>query len=290
MASKTRPMTVRANPAEVISATDTPTLEEYLRSPYLSLILRGGSMIKHRLLIGVPMTGTIRAEWAIARYGQTVPTNWSAADYLAWMNQITPLGYNVADARNLIVNLAVQNKFEWVLFLDSDVLLPSDTFMKLNAYMREPTIPVIFGLYCTKSRPSEPLVYRSIGGSYFRDFTLGEKFWVSGIGMGCTLIHGELLRVMAEDAPYYLADGQHKIKRVFDTPQVHWLDEEIHTQRRYAGTEDLAWCKRVAEGGYMAKAGFTKVGKRKYQFLCDSSIFCGHISPDGIVYPLSQDW
>jgi hypothetical protein len=270
-----------------ISRNDTPSLEEYQTDPYLGLILHGSGIVKHRLLIAVPSTGLVRMEWAMARWGQLIPTNWSAVDCVEFMQQVTPLGYNVADARNLAVDIALSQGFQWMFFIDSDVLLPPSAFMKMNAYVRDGTIPVVFGIYWTKSHPAEPLVYRGIGNSYFKDFTLGEKFWVSGIGMGCTLIDVRLLRVMADEAPYYMAAGMQKVKRVFDTPQVSWVDEEHQQAHGYTGTEDLAWCKRVTEGDYMRKAGFPKVGRRKWQFLCDSSILCRHITPDGVQYPLA---
>ena len=275
---------------EGLSTTDPPTYAEYKNDQYLGYILKGTSMARPRLMVGIPSTGSVRMEWSLARNGQMIPTNWSSIDYVSWMNQVTPLGYNVADARNLIVHVAVSNDFRWLLFIDSDVILPADTFYKLNDYVRKGDIPIVFGLYTTKSHPPEPLVYRDVGDSYFRDFKLGDKFWVSGIGMGCTLINVDVLKLMSEDAPYYLANGQHRIKRVFDTPQVQWLDPETKTNHRWGGTEDIAWCTRVKEGEYLKRAGFPKVGRQKYQMYCDSSIFCGHIREDGVVFPLVAQW
>jgi hypothetical protein len=265
--------------------------EEYESNGYLNLLVMShGEPVKHRLMIGVPMTGLIRAEWAMARWGQVIPTNWSATDVFEWMHQVTPLGYNVADARNMLVDVALQGDYEWLLTIDSDVILPPDAFMKFNEYIRQGDKPVVFGLYCTKSHPSEPLVYRGRGNSYYRDWKLGDQFWVDGIGMGATLISVALLRAMAADAPLYLAGGKRQVRRVFDTPQVQWTDPELGILQNFGGTEDLAWCDRVVRGGYLAKAGFPKIAKRKWWVYVDSSIFCLHITPNGITYPRELKW
>lgn len=264
---------------------------EYLDNPYMGLLIKNeGASERRRVCIGIPMTGQVRGEWAMARWGQIIPTNWTASDIVQWMNQVTPLGYNVMDARNLIVNVALQNGFEWLLFNDSDTILPPHAFSTMNEYMLKGDVPVVCGLYFTKSDPPEPLVYRGRGNSYYRHFKIGDKFWIDGVPMGCTLIHLKLLRAMAEDAPEYMAYGSYKIKKVFDTPQVRWTDPETGATKGLTGTEDLAWSKRVIEGKYLEKAGWPKIQQRKWPFLCDSSIFCWHIREDGVKFPLRFAW
>jgi hypothetical protein len=264
---------------------------EYHENPYMNLLIKNSLRTEiRRVCIGIPMTGTIRTEWALARWGQIIPTNWSASDAVMYMTQTTPLGYNVADARNIICHVAMEQGFEWLLFIDSDVILPPHCFRTMNNYMQKNDIPVVFGLYFTKSDPSEPLVYRGSGTGYFRDFKLGDKFWVSGIGMGCTLIKVDILRAMAGDTVEYLAGGTTKVHKIFDTPQMIWTDPEQCSVRTLQGTEDLAWCTRVVEGEYFAKAGYPKIQKRKYGFLCDSSVTCLHIREDGQRFPQRWIW
>ena len=104
--------------------------------------------------------------------------------------------------------------------------------------------------------------------------------------MGCTLIHRSVLEAMAKDAPTYMAAGEHKCKQVFDTPEHVFIDPEKRSVNTVTGTEDLAWCNRVISGKYLHKAGWPAVAKKKYPFLCDTSIFCRHITMDGQVYPI----
>jgi hypothetical protein len=264
---------------------------EYGTDPYKYLLLKSSSHERHRLLLGIPVTGLVRIEWALGRWGQIIPTNWSMSDQLyALRGGGYPLGYDVKDARNVLVQQAILGNFEWLLFNDHDTIMPPDTFCKFNHYMQDGTIPLVSGLYFTKSFPAEPLVYRGRGNSYFRKWQLGDKFWVDGCGMGCMLLSVKVLHEMWKDAPEYVAGGNQTVRQVFDTPQFEWRDPETGIGKAFMGTEDLAFFDRMREGEYLAKAGFKKVGKQKYFVLMDSSIFCKHITPDGMQYPLQLQW
>src|SRR3990167_997632 len=83
---------------------------------YNSLLLRAKHLQQNRLLIGIPMTGLVRSEWSIARWGQIIPCNWGASDCIQWMNNAVPLDYGVAEARNIIVDMCLQHNFQWLLF------------------------------------------------------------------------------------------------------------------------------------------------------------------------------
>ena len=255
-------------------------------SEYHSLLFKAKDQAYNRILVSVPMTGVVRAEWVLARYGQIIPCNWSHSDHISWMNQYTPLGYAVAEARNLAVEQAVRNNFQWLLFIDHDVILPPDCFVKMNHYMLSGKYPVVSGLYYAKAHPPEPLIYRGRGNGFYNKWKMGEKVMVDGIPMGCTLIHGKLLQAMYEDAPEYKVSGPRVIKKVFDTPFGVYEDPQRKGWNTFGGTEDLAWCNRVMAGNYLAKAGWPKLAKEKYPFLLDTSMFCKHITNDGQVYPI----
>src|SRR5512139_646559 len=128
----------------------------------------------NRIIVGIPMTGTLRSEWVLARYGQIIPCNWSVSDCIMWLDQYSPLRYSVADARNMIVDQAIKGDFEWLLFIDHDVILPPKTLIRLNDYMLAGDTPIVNGLYFTKSVPAEPLIYKGRGNSYFTDWHLGD--------------------------------------------------------------------------------------------------------------------
>jgi hypothetical protein len=241
----------------------------------------------HTILVGIPTMGKVRMEWSRALWFAPKPTSFASA-------MCTPTGFQVAEGRNECVRAALEGKFDWVFFLDHDVIVPDHLYFTLRKYMTENLKPVVSGLYYMKSdyRP-EPLVYRNStepgrpkkAGPHtsgpFYDWKHGDSFWVSGIPMGCALIHTSLFRAMKP--PY------------FHTPSVFSTFKDDNGfeagSQLFGGTEDLHWCNRVMEEDILSKAGW-KVPDPQTPFWMDTSIFCRHISLDtGLVYPdCVPDW
>ena len=239
----------------------------------------------NRLMIGTATRGTVRMEWVMARYGQIIPCNWSMVQALQHYDAFAPLGFMVADAQNLIVKQAIEGDFEWLLFIEDDTMPPADGFIRLNEYMRNGDIPVVSGLYYTKSQPSEPMVYRGRGNSYFGDWKMGDLVWCDGVPTGFWLCNMKVLRLMWDESPEYVVGGQ-LTRRVFDQPASVWFDPENQILRTKTGTSDLAWCTRVIEQDVLRRAGWPKIGRKKYPFLIDTNLFCRHIDPAGVTYPM----
>jgi len=247
-------------------------------------IIRATDSMSKRIMIGIPMTGLLRAEWVLARYGQVIPCNWSQVDCLQFIDQSSPLGFVVADARNIIASKFVEEDFDWLFFIDHDTILPPMTILTWNERMLKKDVPVWSGLYFTKSVPSEPLVYRGRGNSYYTNWKLGNEIWVDGIPMGCTMIHKSILRVLYDESEEYLTGGR-KVRKIFETPAKTWFDPETLNWNNVQGTEDLNWCTRVIKDNIFEKAGWQKFAKKPFPFLIDSRIFCKHIDNNGIQYP-----
>lgn len=243
----------------------------------------------NRILVGTATTGVVRMEWVSGRYGQIIPCNWSYVQTNQWIGGYIPLGYQVAEAQNLIVREAIRRDMEWLLLLEHDTIPPADAFLRLNRYMIEKQVPVVSGLYYTRSRPSEPILYRGRGTGYYADWNFGDLVWVDGVPTGCLLIHGAILREMWEDAEEYEikhASGMIDVtRRVFQTARKGWFDPETGEFNTKGGTSDLDWCTRVMEGGYFKKAGWDEYQDLEYPFLVDTNIFCKHIDIDGTIYP-----
>ena len=238
----------------------------------------------NRLLVGTASTGLVRMEWVQGRYGQIIPMNWSMVQMIHFLNSYVPLRYQVDDAQNAIVKAAIDGDFEWLLLIEHDTVLPPDAFIRFNEYMRDEKVPVVSGLYYSRSRPSEPLVFRGRGTSVYTDFELGDKVWCDGVPTGCLLIHMGIIREMYEDSEEYKV-GDLTLRRVFDTPRQLWFDPESEQHNVTSGTSDLAWCTRVMEGGYFEKAGWHEYADKEWPFLIDTEIFCRHIDMDGTQYP-----
>ena len=206
-----------------------------------------------------------------------------------FMHGYVPIRYGVADAQNLIVKAAIEGDFEWLLLIEDDTMPPPDAFSRFNDYMRDGEVPVVSGLYFTKSEPSEPLVYRGRGVSYYGDWHLGDKVWCDGVPTGCLLIHMAILREMWQDSEEYLVHGRVPARRVFEAPANTWWDPEEGEYYSATGTSDLQWCTRVMNGGYFKRAGWDKYQDMEYPFLVDTNIFCRHIDIDGIQYPTQAE-
>lgn len=240
----------------------------------------------NRVLVCTPTLGRITMKWALARFGQVIPMNWSQVSYVQFFQSFVPLRYTVANAQNICVKEAIERDFEWMLFIEDDVILPPDAFVKFNRYMRSERYPIVSGLYFSKSKPSDPLVFRGKGTSSYTDFKIGEKVWVDGVPTGCLLIHMGLMREIWNDSPEYTVNGI-KTRRVFREPRDLFFDPETGQINSTSGTSDLDWCWRVKEDGYLEKSGWDSVAKKKYPFLVDTSIFCRHIDINTMdEYPL----
>jgi len=244
--------------------------------------------MQNRMLIGTATRGMVRMEWAIARYNQVTPCNWSLVQTNKAVNDFSPIGFLVADAQNLIVRDAIMGEYEWLFLLEDDNIIPPDCFIKLNGYMHK-DVPVVSGLYFTKSEPAEPIIYRGRGNSYYDKWKLGDKVWCDGVPTGCLLISGKLLKAMWDESPEYNVSGT-ITRRVFDQPEKAWYDPEINGYRSLSGTSDLTWCERVINEGFLKKAGYNKYAKMEYPLLCDTSMLIKHIDNEGKVYPQNFTW
>lgn len=253
-----------------------------------SVLISKKTAITKRIMVGIPMTGNVRGEWMMARYGQIIPCNWSQMELIQWLDQSSPLRFQVADARNVLASDCVERGFEWLIFIDHDVILPPIFLTIANERMIHDPMPMWSGLYFTKSVPAEPLIYRGRGTSYYANWKLGDKVWCDGHGMGCTVIHGEVLKVLYDTSEEYNCFGR-TVRRIFDTPSRIFWDPEGKHWHAAGGTEDLEFCSRIMREDVLKKAGWAKYARKKYPFLVDTAAFCWHINPDGTRYPAKNE-
>lgn len=241
-----------------------------------------GWPIQKRILIGIPLTGLVRAEWMMARYGQVIPVNWAAGEVTGQVEQYSPMRYLVADARNMIVDHVVKNEWDWLIFIDHDVVIPPHTLRTMGDYITGGKHPVVCGWYNAKGTPPEPLIFRGRGNSWYRKWKPGEKVWVDAVPMGCTLINGKLLKAMWEDSEEYQVMNE-RPRRVFETPREAFFDP-VKGFVTKTGTEDIHWCDKILKGDYLKKAGFPEYQRKRYPFLADTSLRCGHIDWNGKIF------
>lgn len=156
------------------------------------------------------------------------PVNYTKSTHICW-------GREVGVARNVIVEAAIKAEAKYLLFLDDDVMITPDLFVRLLSHQKD----IVSGLYTTKSVPSYPLVFDSEGGGVFSKWKLGDLVKVWGCGMGATLIN---MRVFTEgkiEKPYFQTTRMQTCR-----------DPETGTWYFRTGTEDLYFLDKVANAGY----------------------------------------
>lgn len=159
-------------------------------------------------------------------------------------------GTLIYEARNLIAQKAVENEFDRVLWLDSDMIVPPDALVRLAADMELTGADFVTGLYFRRKPPTTPVISADFywrvnddgqvetGATSFVNYPKDTVFRVKGTGFGCCMTSGALLRELVEKygSPFSPLMGI---------------------------GEDFAFCYRATLAGRA--------------ILCDSRIKCGHI-------------
>lgn len=194
-----------------------------------------------KTLIAVPCMDTVHAKFAEALLNMNKPEGTSVC---------FNTGSLVYDSRNLLSITAIEQNFDAVLWLDSDIIMPQDTLVRLSQYIQSGA-DMATGLYFKRTFPPLPVIYDKItppadDGSGklvkqihdYLDYPENASFPVAGCGFGCVMTSVPMLRTLwdAYGPPF--------------------------NPFPWAG-EDISFCYRATQHGY--------------NILCDSSLTCSHI-------------
>lgn len=156
----------------------------------------------------------------------------------------------IYDSRNMISLIAIEQNFDRVLWLDSDMMFAPMTLKLLHEDMNAYGYDIVTGLYFKRHTNTLPVIYDELemptveNGKpvkhihEFTEYPKDDLFPVKGCGFGCVLTSTKLL------------------KAVWDAYGPAFAPFP------WAG-EDIAFCYRVNQLGY--------------PIYCDSRITCGHI-------------
>lgn len=185
------------------------------------------------IMIGIPTFGMVSMYWHLQladmlRIGK--PMN------RAFVERVVK-GHTVAEARNMIVEQIpeIEESFSadvtHVFFLDDDVLVQTDTLIRLLSHDR----PIVSGLYFAKTEAPQPLLFsKPFAGPdmrYAGKDRPKELVDCYGHGMGCTLIE----------------------RRVFDAVEAPWFSTEtgrLDGQEYLSHTEDMFFLEKAAAAGF----------------------------------------
>lgn len=135
-------------------------------------------------------------------------------------------GSLIADQRQKLANSCINDKCTHILWLDSDMMFPSSTCIKLLAHKK----PVVACNYSTRSEPRKAVAYRTVGdwNSWLNSaIETDESSSVSAVGMGCMLVDTNIFKNM--DLPFFEVS--------YDPTLKEWIGEDFY------------FCKKIKELG-----------------------------------------
>jgi 2-polyprenyl-3-methyl-5-hydroxy-6-metoxy-1,4-benzoquinol methylase len=139
-------------------------------------------------------------------------------------------------ARSELIRDALKDGCDYILFIDSDIIMPSHAIDKLI----DMDTDIASGLYFAKGKPYLPVarVLRKVDGEegyfFLEDFEYNKIIDVAGVGMGMCLIKSDVFKKL--EYPYFRFEWK-------KDEQVGW----------YQIAEDLYFCDKARESGYKIK-------------------------------------
>jgi SAM-dependent methyltransferase len=194
------------------------------------------------VLVGVPTLGRpVPLDWAFALKSMHPPINYNSHNLILHNRPVD-------EARNEIVENAIRLGSKYVFFLGDDVVCPANTLKQLIYRMEQnPKIGVVGAVYCSKSEPPAPLVFRGNGVGSYWDWKVGEFFSCTGLGMDATLIRVDVFTKLS--------------KPWFKTVDEDGFADGVNHADQW--TEDLYFCNKLIE-------------ETEYEIWCDGSLICDH--------------
>ena len=139
--------------------------------------------------------------------------------------------------RELIMRDAIDGSYDYLFFVDDDIVLPPDALERLaQTAETEPNVAVAGGLYYSRdsARPITVANWNSADTSsaHIPAFSSQSAVAVDGVGFGCALLRVAVARTL--EAPYFPA---------------HIFIERA-ARRVWQCDEDYRYCERVRMAGY----------------------------------------
>lgn len=166
-------------------------------------------------------------------------------------------GTLIFEARNTIAARAVQEGFDRVMWIDSDMVFKRNVLRLLLADMDSEGLDFVTGLYFTRHDHCAPVIYneltwkienKTVQTSYtiYKNYPRDSLFEIQGSGFGCCLTSARLLKDLIEKRgqPFWPMMGM---------------------------GEDMTFCFLAREAGYKlwcdSRVKFGHIGKREYDEL-----------------------
>ena len=223
-----------------------------------------------KLIVAFPFSGRyVAPEWALSMANLRYPHGLRYGQYAT-----KKLARD--EARNAIVRKALAEDAEYVLFVDDDTAPPADMISLLMRELetRDESYAVCGGIYCSKSEPNEPLVFKRLGDGPYWKWKFGEVFECEGIATGCMLIRTSIFKSLSE--PWF--------KDINSIDEVGANTAVFGPQGKpdeFRMTDDLFFCRKAVDAGFkiLAHGGVLPVHW--------DQVGVGHVLPDD-AYPVKD--
>jgi predicted SAM-dependent methyltransferase len=184
-----------------------------------------GNKFGLNVVIGIPSFGMVSTYFMQGRLSQMFPLVSSAIDKIV-------LNKPIADARNEIVQYALDQGANYIYWLDDDVVAPPDAFLKLFNQQKD----IINGVYWSKSNPPMPLLFRGhMDGPYY-NWHVGDLIEIDAAGNGLTLVKTDVYRKIEKEigGPWY-STRYGSFAGVTESPQNNTEDLYFYWKAKRAG-------------------------------------------------------
>lgn len=222
-------------------------------------------MEKVRILIGITTEANVCTETMESIYNLSIPVGVDTDLCIIH-------SYNVADGRNDLVNMMYNGNYDYIFFVDSDVVLPKNALVDLyemNWYFTTGTYPRKEKDTLTKADPFTTLYWHNDSNKdhycpYFMPFSALQEGYIIQVdccGFGCTLVKKDLFDQL--ERPFFFMAHEECAK-----------DGE-NNDLPYCMGEDMYFCRQVVQKGY--------------QIWAHGSVQCGHVGRYVYRFPTKEE-
>lgn len=157
-------------------------------------------------------------------------------------------------ARTQLASMALEGNYDFILWIDSDMVFPEDMLYRMLLAKKE----MVTGVYFQRRGDHRPVIYKicnvleqkedgkTLQSEIFDDFPKDGLFQVAACGFGAVLMHTEAIRRVARTF-----DGN-----VFDP--LPGIGEDLSYCWRYAQSGGEIWCNPSIKLGHIGRTIFTE--------------------------------
>jgi len=180
---------------------------------------------KSKLAVLIPCRDTLHSAHALALAELVKFNTMNNIDTHVFMDASTIL---LTQRERLATNAVVLNA-DYMLWLDSDMVFPATTAVRLLAHNE----PVVAGNYIRRQKPYKGVAYKKIG-DWEKPLSFDiqdELVSVAGVGMGCLLIKTDIFKELSKP----------------------WFDFQWTPSSNDFLGEDMYLCQKITAAGYSIK-------------------------------------